>query len=342
MNPASILDQSDARPAPATRDDGALRAHVHGGWAAVATAWGDRADYVDARVAGVTEAPARGRGHPSGRARARARVRSRRCRAGRGGARRARTGEVVISDVVAEMTSIAAARAKARGLGNVRTRVLDLEEIAEPDASFDVVLCREGLMFAADPARAAREIRRVLRPGGRVAISVWGPRERNPWLGVVMDAVSAQTGRPIPPPGVPGPFSLGDSDALAVVLRDAGLADVVVGEQPTPLPRGLVRAVVGDDLRPCRPALEDPRGSARAGLAGIAGTPAGSDPRVRDADRRRAPRSRADRRRTRVAASRARRSGRIRSPRSVACVPLEERMPTADDASVCSLKREGR
>jgi SAM-dependent methyltransferase len=145
---------------------------------------------------------------------------------------------VVMSDIVAEMTSIAAARAEASGLENVRTRVLDLEEIAEPDASFDVVLCREGLMFAAEPARAAREIRRVLRPGGRAAVSVWGPRERNPWLGVVMDAVSAQTGRPIPPHGVPGPFSLGDSDGLAALLRDAGLADVVVGEQPTALRAG--------------------------------------------------------------------------------------------------------
>jgi hypothetical protein len=55
MNPTSILDQSDARSAPATRDDGALRAHVHRSWAAVATAWGDHADYVDARVAGVSE-----------------------------------------------------------------------------------------------------------------------------------------------------------------------------------------------------------------------------------------------------------------------------------------------
>ena len=277
-------------------------------WAAVATAWGDRADYVDARGAGVTERLFELADiHPGER------VLELACGPGGAGLDAAEhvgpTGEVVISDVVAEMTSIAAARAKARGLGNVRTRVLDLEEIAEPDASFDVVLCREGLMFAADPARAAREIRRVLRPGGRAAISVWGPRERNPWLGLVMDAVSAQTGRTIPPQGVPGPFSLGDSDALAVVLRDAGLADVVVGELADAPPRGIVRAVVGDDVRPRRPALEDPRGSARAGLAGIAGTPAGSDPLVRDGDRDRASRSRVDRERPRVAASRARRSG---------------------------------
>ena len=74
------------------------------------------------------------------------------------------------------MTAIAAARAKARGLANVTTRVLDLEQIDEPDESFDVVLCREGLMLVPDPARAAREIRRVLRPGGRLAVAVWGPR----------------------------------------------------------------------------------------------------------------------------------------------------------------------
>jgi SAM-dependent methyltransferase len=120
----------------------------------------------------------------------------------------------------------------------VQARVLDIESIDEPDASYDVVLCREGLMFAPDPARAASEIRRVLRPGGRVAIAVWGPRERNPWLGLVFDAVSAQTGRPVPPPGVPGPFSLGDSATVVALLADAGLAGVQISELPTPLRAG--------------------------------------------------------------------------------------------------------
>src|ERR671936_1371604 len=59
-------------------------------------------------------------------------------------------------------------------------------------------------MFALDPARAVAEIRRILRPGGRLALAVWGPRARNPWLGVVFDAVSAQLGAPVPPPGIPG------------------------------------------------------------------------------------------------------------------------------------------
>ena len=90
-------------------------------------------------------------------------------------------------------------------------------------------------MLVADPARAAGEIRRVLRPAGRVAVAVWGPRERNPWLGVVFDSVSAQLGAPVPPPGIPGPFSLEDSDTLAGLLSGAGLSDVVVEEFPVPL-----------------------------------------------------------------------------------------------------------
>ena len=211
-----------------------LRPHLHGMWDAVAPAWAEHADYADARGAAVAErmleltAPAPGE-----------RVLELACGPGGLGlaaaARVTPGGEVVLSDVAAGMTEIAAARAKALGVRNVSTRVLDVESIDEPGDAYDVVLCREGLMFATDPGRAAREIRRVLRPGGRVAIAVWGPRERNPWLGIVFDAVAAQLGRPVPPPGVPGPFSLSDAGGLATLLEDAGLRDVTVGELEVPL-----------------------------------------------------------------------------------------------------------
>jgi ubiquinone/menaquinone biosynthesis C-methylase UbiE len=213
---------------------GDLRVRLQGMWAAVAPSWEQHADYVDARGAVVTEtmlalaAPRPGE-----------RVLELACGPGGLGVAAAKRvapqGEVVLSDVVADMTQIAAARAAAAGLRNVRTLELDLEHIDQPDESFDLVLCREGLMFVPDPARAAREIARVLRRGGRTAIAVWGPRERNPWLGVVLDSVSAQLGRPVPPPGVPGPFSLDDAGELARLLDDAGLGDVAVVDLPVPM-----------------------------------------------------------------------------------------------------------
>ena len=219
----------------ATQQD--LRHNLHGMWAAVAPAWDEHAAYADARGAGVAErmlelaAPQPGE-----------RVLELACGPGGLGlaaaARVAPGGEVVVSDVAAEMTAIAAARARAAGLQNVSALVLDLEDIDEPDGGFDAVLCREGLMFALDPARAARELWRVLRPGGRAAVAVWGPRERNPWLGLVFDALAAQLGRPVPPPGVPGPFSLGDAAALEALLREAGFAGVSVSEVAVPLQAG--------------------------------------------------------------------------------------------------------
>jgi SAM-dependent methyltransferase len=225
-NEAMIVEQSDGRDA--------LRARLTGMWGTVAAGWAQHADYADARGAQSAD-----RMLDLADVRPGDRVLELACGPGGLGLAAADrvgpTGEVVLTDVAEAMTAIAASRAAERGLTNVSTRVLDLEHIDEPDGSCDVVLCREGLMFAVDPAASSAAIARVLRPGGRVAVAVWGPRERNPWLGLVMDAVSTQIGSPVPPPGVPGPFALGDAGRLRGLLADAGLADVQVGELPVPL-----------------------------------------------------------------------------------------------------------
>ena len=217
-----------------TRERSEVRAFIHGMWAKVAGAWGAGADDVDVRTAAITRSMLdaihlRPRDHvlelasgPGG--------------LGLAAAERVdRDGEVVISDVVQEMVEIARARATARQLANVRTQVLDLEDIEQPDGAYDVVLCREGLMFALDPAHAVRETHRVLRPTGRAAVSVWGPKQDNPWLGLLLDAVTDVTGIVLPPPGVPGPFGLSDSDRLRRLFIDAGFTDITLERVAAPL-----------------------------------------------------------------------------------------------------------
>jgi len=206
-----------------------VRRRVHAMWSAVAGAWDEHADYVDDRSAGLTArlidlmAPAPGEA-----------VLELACGVGGPGLEVAErvgpAGRVVLSDVSSEMTSFAIARAAARGLSNVSGHPLDLEAIDESDASYDVVFCREGLMFAVDPGQALREVNRVLKPGGRVALSVWGERARNPWLGLVFDAASEVLGRPVPPDGIPGPFALAESGRLAAVFAETNLVDVKLEE----------------------------------------------------------------------------------------------------------------
>ena len=210
------------------------RAKLHGSWAAGAPAWGgEQGDRTEARSGVVTErmlevtAPRPGD-----------RLLELACGPGAVGLAAAELvvpGEAVLSDVAAEMTGIAAARAEALGLRNVRTLELDLESIDQPDASYDVVVCRWGIMFAVDPARAALELRRVLRRGGRFALATWGSRARNPWLGLTLDAMGAELGEPVPPPDVPGPFALDDAEQLARLLTDAELVDVSVTELDLPM-----------------------------------------------------------------------------------------------------------
>ncbi len=133
-------------------------------------------------------------------------------------------GTLVASDLAEGMVEVLRERVP----GTVDVQRIDAAAIPLPDASVDAVLFRMGLMLVPEPELALAEIHRVLRPGGRLALAVWGDMGHNPWLtSVGMSA--AMTGLVDGPPvGPGGPFSLGDPADLEQRVRDAGFDPVTV------------------------------------------------------------------------------------------------------------------
>lgn len=137
-------------------------------------------------------------------------------------------GTLISSDGAEAMLSVARARAAAQHISNVEFRQLELEWIDMETASVDGVLCRWGIMLIADPGSAAREIRRVLRPGGRVALAVWDTPERNPWATLPRQALVELGLIEAPDPAIPNQFSLAGDGMLEELLGDAGFLEVKV------------------------------------------------------------------------------------------------------------------
>jgi SAM-dependent methyltransferase len=143
------------------------------------------------------------------------------------------TGRLITSDFSPTMLEAARRRGSELGLANVEYRVIDAERIELAADSVDGVLCRFGYMLLPDPAAAFAETRRVIRPGGRVALAVWGAPERNAFFSTIGISLVQRGHIPPPePPPAPGVFSLASADRLEGLLDAAGFAEIRTEEVP--------------------------------------------------------------------------------------------------------------
>ena len=118
------------------------------------------------------------------------------------------SGEVLATDIAPEFVELANAVATRLELPPLRSEVMDGESLTVADSSYDAVISRLGLMYLPNLAVALAEVKRVLRPGGRVAAVVFTTPEQTPFFSIPVRLIPEGRGIRPPEPGRPGPFAL--------------------------------------------------------------------------------------------------------------------------------------
>ena len=137
-------------------------------------------------------------------------------------------GRVTATDLLREMLQIAEENASARNIKNIDFRAADAEQLPFPGHMFDRVTCRFGIMFIPNIQKALSEMRRVLKPGGRVSFVTWGPMEENPLFSSMIKPFLKYVDVPPPPPDSPHVFRFSDPNKLDHLLCLAGFHEVQV------------------------------------------------------------------------------------------------------------------
>jgi ubiquinone/menaquinone biosynthesis C-methylase UbiE len=136
------------------------------------------------------------------------------------------SGRVIATDLVPEMLEFARQNAVGRGLDNIEFRTADAEALPFVSGEFDRVTCRFGIMFFPDVRKAMAEIRRVLKPGGRICFAVFATLEENPFFLVSLGPFLKRIKLPAPPPEAPHIFRFADESKLRETLSSAGFLEV--------------------------------------------------------------------------------------------------------------------
>ena len=135
-------------------------------------------------------------------------------------------GTLITSDFAPEMLTAAQVRADELGITNVRFRQMDANvPLDQPAASLDGVLCRWGYMLLNDGEAALRETRRILRPGGAVALAAWTGSRENPWASTSGRALVERGLMERPEKGDPGQFAWAEPGVLQEHMEAAGFIE---------------------------------------------------------------------------------------------------------------------
>ena len=135
-------------------------------------------------------------------------------------------GKVVLTDLARGMLDFAEQNATRRGLRNVEIRECSADDLPFADATFDSISCRFGFMFFPDIPAAVSEMKRVLKPGGKLCTAVWAEPAGNPWATVPMAAIATEVELPPPSPDMPGLFRCATPGAISGICEAAGLGNV--------------------------------------------------------------------------------------------------------------------
>jgi len=145
-------------------------------------------------------------------------------------------GAVLGVDLSEPMLARARERAAAAGLAHVRFQAADAQDTDLGAGAFDAVFSRFGVMFFGEPEVAFANLRRALRPGGRLAFVCWGPVGENAWVRVPMQAAAPFLPPQAPPdPTAPGPFAFADAERVRRILQAAGFAAIEVDRTEIPM-----------------------------------------------------------------------------------------------------------
>lgn len=147
-------------------------------------------------------------------------------------------GEVLGIDISPDLVTATTRRSADAGIMNARFICADAASVRLDDGPYDRLCSRFGSMFFEDPVGAFSNLRRLIKPGGKIDLAVWGPPLQNPWMLEGMAVARRHVDLPTPEPRAPGPFAFEDVEYLKEVLDGSGFQKIDITTARGQLPVG--------------------------------------------------------------------------------------------------------